>query len=36
VCGVSVVGDDFDKLKKYNLAEIFEPTRRPAPAEKEG
>jgi tRNA acetyltransferase TAN1 len=36
VCGVSVVGSDFDKLKRYNLAEIFEPTPRPEPAAKEG
>jgi tRNA acetyltransferase TAN1 len=32
ICGVSVVGSDFDKLKKYNLAEIFEPTPKPAAA----
>jgi len=23
---MSVVGSDFEKLKRYNLAEIFEPT----------
>jgi hypothetical protein len=23
---MSVVGNDFEKLKKFNLAEIFEPT----------
>ena len=34
ICGVSVVGSDFEKLKKYNLAEIFEPTPRPRAAEK--
>ncbi|KAF2419754.1 THUMP domain-containing protein [Tothia fuscella] len=26
ICGMSVVPGDFDQLKKYNLAEIFEPT----------
>jgi hypothetical protein len=26
VCGVSVVDDSFEKLKRFNLAEIFEPT----------
>lgn len=29
ICGVSVVGSDYDKLKRYNLAEIFEPTPKP-------
>jgi len=35
ICGISVVGSDFDKLKKFNLDEIFEPTPRPAPAQKD-
>ena len=26
ICGVSVVDSDFERLKRYNLAEIFEPT----------
>ncbi|KAF2085331.1 hypothetical protein K490DRAFT_75190 [Saccharata proteae CBS 121410] len=26
VCGMSVVGQDFERLKRYNLAEIYEPT----------
>ena len=26
VCGISVVDNRFEKLKRYNLAEIFEPT----------
>ncbi|MCJ1354743.1 MAG: hypothetical protein MMC33_004732 [Icmadophila ericetorum] len=25
ICGMSVVGSDFDRLKRYNLAEIYEP-----------
>jgi tRNA acetyltransferase TAN1 len=28
---MSVVGNDFEKLKKFNLAEIFEPTPLPTP-----
>ena len=28
VCGMSVVGPDFERLKRFNLAEIFEPTPR--------
>ena len=28
ICGVSVVDGDFEKLKRFNLAEIFEPTPR--------
>ncbi len=32
ISGVSVVGSDFNKLKKYNLAEIFDPTPNPAAA----
>ncbi len=30
VCGMSVVGSDFDRLKRYNLAEIYDPTPKPA------
>ena len=26
ICGVSVADSDFERLKRYNLAEIFEPT----------
>ncbi|TKA65248.1 hypothetical protein B0A49_08551 [Cryomyces minteri] len=26
ICGISVVGSDFDKLKRYNLAEIYHPS----------
>ncbi|MCJ1364167.1 hypothetical protein MMC16_003276 [Acarospora aff. strigata] len=26
ICGMSVVGSDFDKLNRYNLAEIYDPT----------
>ncbi|KAK1077553.1 hypothetical protein LTR33_007991 [Friedmanniomyces endolithicus] len=26
ICGISVVDDSFERLKRYNLAEIFEPT----------
>lgn len=29
VCGMSVVGNDYEKLKKYNLAEIYSPTPKP-------
>lgn len=29
VCGMSVVSCDYDKLKRYNLAEIYEPTPKP-------
>ncbi|KAF2144613.1 uncharacterized protein K452DRAFT_284936 [Aplosporella prunicola CBS 121167] len=28
VCGMSVVGEDFERLKRYNLSEIYEPTPR--------
>ncbi|KAL9095534.1 MAG: hypothetical protein Q9165_002405 [Trypethelium subeluteriae] len=34
VCGMSVVGSDYDRLKRYNLAEIYDPTPKPkAPAD---
>lgn len=26
VCGVSVVDNSFEKLKRFNISEIFEPT----------
>lgn len=29
VCGMSVVGSDYEKLKRYNLSEIYEPTPKP-------
>ena len=27
--GMSVVGDDYETLKRFNLAEIYEPTPKP-------
>lgn len=33
VIGISVVGSDYDQLKRYNLAEIYAPTPKPKPAE---
>ena len=32
VCGMSVVGDDHEKLKRYNLSEIYDPTVKSSPA----
>ncbi|KAI1914801.1 hypothetical protein LOZ58_000324 [Ophidiomyces ophidiicola] len=32
ICGMSVVGGDYDELKRYNLAEIYNPTPRPQAA----
>ncbi|KAG5296665.1 THUMP domain-containing protein [Histoplasma ohiense] len=32
ICGMSVVGPDYDALKRYNLAEIYNPTPKPKPA----
>ena len=29
ICGMSVVGDDWESLKRYNLAEIYQPTQKP-------
>ncbi|KAI9666641.1 MAG: hypothetical protein M1821_004577 [Bathelium mastoideum] len=29
ICGMSVVGSDYDQLKRYNLAELYDPTRKP-------
>ena len=26
MCGMSVVGSDYEELKRYNLAEIYDPT----------
>ncbi|PGH30308.1 tRNA acetyltransferase TAN1 [[Emmonsia] crescens] len=31
ICGMSVVGPDYDDLKRYNLSEIYYPTPKPAP-----
>jgi hypothetical protein len=33
---MSVVGGDFERLKRYNLAEIFQPTPKTVAASKEG
>jgi tRNA acetyltransferase TAN1 len=30
-CGMSVVGSDYDQLKRYNLAEIYNPTSKENP-----
>lgn len=27
VCGMSVVGAEFERLKRFNLAELYEPSR---------
>lgn len=35
VCGISVVDSDFEKLKRYNISEIFDPTRKDESAGKE-
>ena len=32
VCGISVVGSDWETLKRYNLNEIYLPTPKPGPA----
>jgi tRNA acetyltransferase TAN1 len=29
ICGMSVVGNEYEKLKRYNLAEIYQPTPKP-------
>ncbi|KAI5277154.1 Nop-domain-containing protein [Aureobasidium subglaciale] len=34
ICGISVVPNDYDALKRYNLAEIFEPTPKEQPKKK--
>lgn len=34
LCGMSVVAGDYDRLKRYNLAEIYHPT--PKPNENDG
>ncbi|EEQ84055.2 THUMP domain-containing protein [Blastomyces dermatitidis ER-3] len=31
ICGMSVVGPDYDELKRYNLSEIYDPTPKPGP-----
>lgn len=33
---MSVVGNDYDKLKRYNLAEIYDPTPRPKQSTEKG
>lgn len=36
IMGMSVVGGDYDQLKRYNLAELYSPTPKPqAPEKKE-
>lgn len=32
---MSVVGSDYDKLKRFNLAELYEPTPKPTPPDAE-
>lgn len=32
VIGMSVVGSDYDKLKRFNLAEIYDPAPKPQPS----
>ena len=34
ICGMSVVAHDYEKLKRYNLAEIYQPTANPVPVTK--
>ncbi|PGG99479.1 tRNA acetyltransferase TAN1 [Blastomyces parvus] len=34
ICGMSVVGPDYDELKRYNLSEIYDPTPKPGPPPK--
>ncbi|KAG9236060.1 hypothetical protein BJ875DRAFT_248428 [Amylocarpus encephaloides] len=31
VCGMSVMGNDWERLKRYNLAELYQPAKLPAP-----
>ncbi|KAK5686156.1 hypothetical protein LTS10_002270 [Elasticomyces elasticus] len=33
ICGISVVDDSFERLKRFNLAEIFDPTPKESPQE---
>jgi hypothetical protein len=33
--GISVIGSDYDKLKRFNLAEIYTPTPKPQALEPE-
>lgn len=32
ICGMSVVGPDWDKLKRFNLAEIYQPSQKGEPS----
>lgn len=34
ICGISVVPNDYETLKRYNLAEIFEPSPKEQPKKK--
>lgn len=34
ICGISVVPNDYEALKRYNLAEIFEPSPKEQPKKK--
>jgi hypothetical protein len=36
VVGISVAGSDYDKLKRYNLAELYTPTPKPQAPENSG
>lgn len=33
IIGMSVVGSDYDQLKRFNLAEIYDPAPKPDPKE---
>jgi tRNA acetyltransferase TAN1 len=35
VCGMSVVGKDFEKLKRFNLSEIYQVSNEPGKAAQE-
>ncbi len=35
VCGMSVVGSDWEKLKRFNLAELYQPSSKGAAAKAE-
>ncbi|KAK7558206.1 hypothetical protein BKA81DRAFT_370217 [Phyllosticta paracitricarpa] len=35
MCGISVVGDEFERLKRFNLSEIYEPSPKEQPKEAE-
>jgi tRNA acetyltransferase TAN1 len=36
VVGISVAGSDYDKLKRYNLAELYTPTPKPQAPDNSG